>query len=898
MKMNMIKSAVIATLIIASTATFSFSGANAFFKRGGASTSVVAGATQTNTSSNDLFGGVLNAIDNANQFTFGSGVTPAQLDANGYPGSTLTGGQTISFAVGFLDSQTGSATSWLFKWTPAGDAVYFLNAGWTNVVSSGCVVSGNSSVTTVTMTAGTPCRVTFTWVTPPGFNLLTQFRAAAYAPNSPKMVLCRASDEAAITANKIFTSEYLSVYSNLHLRTLRTMPWNNAGSSANTNQSKWAYRSTLSSLGYNNSRFPPGAWGGTASGTDQYTVAKPTDSGSSGWVDGEVIQADILNSSTTQIFVIGAANNGSGLIRLTVGSGTTTAALTTGQQVYVSSISGTWEANGVQTVTVIDATHVDLQGTAFANAYQNSAGGIGTQTLTVTGKTGGTKFVAQESGAAPYAAFTSGIASGLGTFVYNSLLDVVMWSSNGITANIPIEAQVNLANALNVNLWVTFPTYANDAFIASEVTLIRDSLNLTLTLYGEYSNEVWNNGFPQTGYAANMGNYLGGVSYLGFYSLRVRQIMSNISTIWTATRSANTLKRVLAWQGFGDPSVVTYRLESGELNSATNARLLAYAGSVNYTVQGQRAIDFADVGSYATYFTGAAMQNGFANYNGTPADVISILQNLANLFNANPNDATALAIVDNDLRQGTSNTKAVSSVSGTTINVTANGYSNGQIGVFTTTGALYSGLSLNTPYYVVNAATNSFSVSATYNGSAISLSGGSGSNSFGILGAANDAPQTLLNLSSMIYQNVNGNHVFQNPGWEQVAASYDAYRTSVGQAALKIELYEGGLEARAPTAAQCTTMGITVAGSAATASAALTAGLEAYKNSSYSSAIALSQFKQFKGTDSAQPLTFGLMVHSTTPSWFLLVGPSQWALLPGLIDSAPYQTYNGVAAFP
>ena len=68
--------------------------------------------------------------------------------------------------------------------------------------------------------------------------------------------------------------------------------------------------------------------------------------------------------------ISGAANNGSGAIRLTVSS---TSALTTGQKMVVSSVTGTTEANVTAqspwTITVVDGTHVDLQGSTFVNAY-------------------------------------------------------------------------------------------------------------------------------------------------------------------------------------------------------------------------------------------------------------------------------------------------------------------------------------------------------------------------------------------------------------------------------------------------------------------------------------------------------------------------------------------------
>jgi hypothetical protein len=72
------------------------------------------------------------------------------------------------------------------------------------------------------------------------------------------------------------------------------------------------------------------------------------------------------------IAITGAVNNGSGQIRLTVAS---TAILSSGQIVSISGVVGTVEANGEHwKITVIDGTHIDLAGSAFAHAYVS--GGI------------------------------------------------------------------------------------------------------------------------------------------------------------------------------------------------------------------------------------------------------------------------------------------------------------------------------------------------------------------------------------------------------------------------------------------------------------------------------------------------------------------------------------------
>lgn len=74
----------------------------------------------------------------------------------------------------------------------------------------------------------------------------------------------------------------------------------------------------------------------------------------------------VIPSNPPTLAVSNAANNGSGLIRLTISS---TATLTTNQEVTVANVGGTTEANASWDITVIDGTNIDLQGSSFSNAY-------------------------------------------------------------------------------------------------------------------------------------------------------------------------------------------------------------------------------------------------------------------------------------------------------------------------------------------------------------------------------------------------------------------------------------------------------------------------------------------------------------------------------------------------
>lgn len=79
------------------------------------------------------------------------------------------------------------------------------------------------------------------------------------------------------------------------------------------------------------------------------------------------------SNSNPALTITGVANNGSGLVRLTVAS---TSTFSTGQKKIVAGVTGTTEANGRWTITVVDGAHIDLQGSTFTNAWV-SGGTIG-----------------------------------------------------------------------------------------------------------------------------------------------------------------------------------------------------------------------------------------------------------------------------------------------------------------------------------------------------------------------------------------------------------------------------------------------------------------------------------------------------------------------------------------
>jgi hypothetical protein len=71
------------------------------------------------------------------------------------------------------------------------------------------------------------------------------------------------------------------------------------------------------------------------------------------------------------------------------------------------------------------------------------------------------------------------------------------------------EWMIDLCNRTHQDMWVTVPHRADDDYAFQLATLIRDTLDPTLKVYVEWSNETWNGQFQQTHYAYDQGAALG-----------------------------------------------------------------------------------------------------------------------------------------------------------------------------------------------------------------------------------------------------------------------------------------------------------------------------------------------------------------------------------------------------
>lgn len=727
----------------------------------------VSGTSVVNLSGVQSAGVMLNILKSA-QVQYQSPATPSSVgvDANGYP--TKTYGSGLMF---FTIPSDGivAGTNFTVVWE-AGTKLQMFFAGQ----NTGCTVAGaggsftgcaggNATLTIDGTGAGTMA------FTPQLFSVQYPAAASYGAAGTAKLAIVRTSDLSAYNTYKNtndprgwFTPGFLAYLAGTRAATFRPMGDINTSGQGNANlDSIWSYRTTRDNFNwYGNTRFPPGVWAGGAA------------------TSGAVSYSAVASSGCT-------ATGGS---------------------------------NELYTVTKTDDQPTPAgpypQGTLVQGVISNT-------NTTTTPKLcfGSTAYpiYAANTGIAVGAA---DIATGLATFMFMPTVNsgngawFYMNGGNGLAEYMPWEIQIGLANYLNMNWWPTIPMYATDNYVTSLATLAL-TLNSNVWWYPEYSNEIWNSNFWGTKYAFAMGNAMGFADAANsFYSLRVRQIMGTlIPSVWTS----RPLRRVLAYQGgsnspLGSNSTEINRIKSAQL-SPGNSVYNTFTGSANYTAFPDRAADVTEVLAYAPYSGGPNFFYGDDICLGCTAiaDNATVWQPVVNAFEAG-SPATAVALIDNDIRKGRTLVKTVTA-SGTTFTTpTAHGFPVGAFVAFEVTGGTsYSGLTTGAIYDVTGTSTagcpgavvcnftiRGFSQGSQQGANINAGSAGTGTVTVGWVGGPSGSnTQTMQALNSNWYQFA-----------QALAALFDGARPS-GMANYRIEQYEGNLEPRGPTAAQCAAIGVT-----------------------------------------------------------------------------------------
>lgn len=213
---------------------------------------------------------------------------PAILNAEGYPQSSPA--QNIFGTVRLPESYVGN---WVIKWTGTGSMRLDRGSpGFTVVDGEEFVVGATTSNLEVT---GTDARVEFSFTTSPVDAVTFNFMAGDTFSGMAGAVLCRSGDEAALDGGAIFTDDYLDRVAALNPKVVRMLGWANVNEGCNIGRD--GYQCPVGAFSYRSTRWEPGAWAGTISGTDTYTCAAAPDTPVS-WTDGEVIQGQFTNANT------------------------------------------------------------------------------------------------------------------------------------------------------------------------------------------------------------------------------------------------------------------------------------------------------------------------------------------------------------------------------------------------------------------------------------------------------------------------------------------------------------------------------------------------------------------------------------------------------------------------
>lgn len=862
----------------------------------------------------------INLLSSAFGTGFTAPATPAVLDADGYPVRNFTG--KINYITGVDDQVLATTGPWIMSW-PAGRSAFTIefdkSATTSNPVNATIVNGTGSGVLTVSGDGVHAGSVTINWNTTasPGFDFVGS--SVNYTTNTGGTIaLYRATDQAAFNAGEFYTSEYINFIKALHPRALRPMGLNlSRNFSDDSNVTSWVYRKKTTALSFiEPNDYPPGVRSGGAtsftaisSTNGAYTAAAAADTPLGGWVAGEQIVGPI--TGTVALFITGAVSNG-GNVQLTVAS---TTGLVNGHAVIIAAVAGTTEANGSHTIlTVDDATHFTIN-VSFVHTYSGpNFGSVSYQSLTITGKSGGSKVIVNNFGlpiGQGPASDQANIITGWATFTYDSVLDAVIYTDGGISNQPPIEVQAQLANRVNSNFWYNLPPWATDNYVTSVANAIYSNLNSNLKLIFEYTNEMWAFGWNGTHWASTRAGVLGIGGNLDYQGLRIRQINGNLlpATSWATAMSR--LERGYFFQsgtGPGDTSI-TGPMTGSNLISPGNAAYQAFVGgsAVNYNIAPNRPIDATNTIGYAPYVGGGTALSAHSPDiqldNGSAVVPTSfdapLLQSIATNYNAGgAGITTAIGLIDDSVRWGRNRVQTVTA-SGTlfTTPLAHNFAAFDSLRFSVSGGTPYSGIDVKKVYMLVPtgpASSTTFAMREVLNGSYTGPdvnagSAGTGTMSVGVTGSAGQSVH-MFNTTAWAYTK-----------WESVAASLSADVGRPGtMGALKVEWYEAALEVTAPNAAECLAVGVTLPGDATggTAATAIANAILAWKFNSLASLAIQTYYKSFMGTDTSF-ITSGVMPHSAAPAHLVLFGGGVYALNSNFsfVSPAPYQFYNGFAAF-
>lgn len=152
---------------------------------------------------------------------------------------------------------------------------------------------------------------------------------------------------------------------------------------------------------------------------------------------------------------------------------------------------------------------------------------------------------------------------------------------------VPVEVMIELANHIGADPWFNMPHAADDGYSGQFAKLVLEQLDPRLNVFVEYSNEVWNHGFPQAEWLTQearkrWGDKARDDAWMQFAGMRAAQVMRAWGDVFDDDAAAR-LVRVVAvhtgWMGLEEAQLEAplWQDEQGDGAISPAAHFDAYA---------------------------------------------------------------------------------------------------------------------------------------------------------------------------------------------------------------------------------------------------------------------------------------------------------------------------------
>jgi hypothetical protein len=175
---------------------------------------------------------------------------------------------------------------------------------------------------------------------------------------------------------------------------------------------------------------------------------------------------------------------------------------------------------------------------------------------------------------------------------------------------VPLEVVLQLCNTVGADCWLNVPHMATDDYITQMAALAHAKLGSDQKVYIEFSNEVWNGGYPQSRYAAARGRALwpdassDSSANFNWYGMRTAQTCDIWKSVWGG--DAHRVVCVMGAQA-ANPSTATQALNCPLWTGTGNAPcaghgINAVAIAPYFTLNPQDSSRFASDGGLSGLF--------------------------------------------------------------------------------------------------------------------------------------------------------------------------------------------------------------------------------------------------------------------------------------------------------